>query len=480
VNLVRFSAIVLFGPTLGMASLLLGACAHRRVADTTTNPSGDPCLVVVDSSVRRDTVSVALIDSVSLMSAPIPRNPSERILFRQLFETLVRLDCSGRIRPALARRWSRDAGGTMWTFELDSAAAGSRLTADRVRSFWDQRRNGGIWPWPRILAVDSIGPLTLRVRLDTAYADLPAAFALPELAVTGMPATSRSFPSGAFREFFSARPNTGPLIGLMQLVPSHSMSSVPILRFQMMRNGIDVRDVFDLPSVGLLRPADLATTRDPLAVSYARANPDFRTIPLPWDRTYVLIAPVSLSSEDASSPTMSSEFRDSLADEVVRAESRGAAPPFWWDNQLRCPGTRPLRPMSRISQVVYPRDDQTARELAERLVALSGSADAPRWTKALLSPSDGTLRTAGLRSSDLESSLAGGEARAYVLPLSRILPVSCTSAPQWPSGSTVIPLVDSRATVIARRGVPPFLIDGDGAIRFLPGSPSDSTLRETP
>src|SRR5262245_41877612 len=42
--------------------------------------------------------TVALGEPVNPANAPYPSNDSERMLFRQLYETLVRVDCEGRLR----------------------------------------------------------------------------------------------------------------------------------------------------------------------------------------------------------------------------------------------------------------------------------------------------------------------------------------------------------------------------------------------
>src|SRR5262245_5728638 len=45
--------------------------------------------------------SVALADRIDPANAPYPTNESERLLFRQLYETLVRVDCDGHVAPGL-------------------------------------------------------------------------------------------------------------------------------------------------------------------------------------------------------------------------------------------------------------------------------------------------------------------------------------------------------------------------------------------
>src|SRR5262245_19057139 len=49
--------------------------------------------------------TVGLSDRIDSSNARNPSNASERLLFRQLYETLVRIDCQGRVRPGLAASW---------------------------------------------------------------------------------------------------------------------------------------------------------------------------------------------------------------------------------------------------------------------------------------------------------------------------------------------------------------------------------------
>lgn len=221
--------------------------------------------------------------------------------------------------------------------------------------------------------------------------------------------------------------------------------SSPILRIQLHGQEVDERDLLDLPRGGPLRTVDLLMTRDPDAIDYGRNKAGFRAVALPWDRTYVVVAPASrpeLGSGDENG------LRTSLSRDVVRAESRPAQPPFWWES-APCPGTMPRRPMGRLAQVAYREGDATARELAERLVALQTGP-----FRAVAYPTDAFI-----------ASLAGGDAAMYILPLSGA-GGECSGQPQWPSASSVVPLVETRAHALVRAGVPSFSIEWDGVMRF--------------
>ena len=67
------------------------------------------------------------------------------MLFRQLYETLVRVDCHGRVRPGLAASWRLDANGRTWIVTLRENARfsdGAPVTAADVRASWTRDGSG--------------------------------------------------------------------------------------------------------------------------------------------------------------------------------------------------------------------------------------------------------------------------------------------------------------------------------------------------
>jgi hypothetical protein len=380
--------------------LLVAAC--RPAATGVVSPGDGPCLVPGPSAPSFDTIAVAFSQL---------ENTGDRLSLRLTGATLIRVDCEGVVRAGLAHRWSRDAGGTRWTFELDSSSASPPASA--LIEEWESRRNGGIWPWGRILEARAVGHSRLEIHLDTTFTQVPAEFALPALAFTALPRVS------------------GPAVRLL----IHSPEA-------------DERDLLDSPG-GTGRPtAHLLITRSPAVISYASSRPEFTRVSLPWDRTYVLVAPVRLPD---LGPAGETGLRESLSRDVVRSEARPAAGPFWWEN-VPCSGTSPLLPMGRQPQVVYLRGDQIGQEIAERLVAIQRTP----------------LRAVATSTQDFAASLAGGESVLYVLPLSRTAPAGCAGQPVWPSASSFIPLVDSRAQAILRPGVPSLTVESDGTVRLAP------------
>jgi hypothetical protein len=323
-----------------------------------------------------------------------------------MLETLVRVDCMGTVHPALAESWQRDADGRGWTFTLRK---GARFMLPDARAW----------------GIDSVAyPDDGHVRafLRNTRDTLPRLFAEPGLA------------------FLSGLASEG---GHTSRFAVPGTDGRPTMDFQLVGNG-DPRDAID-------RGIDLAVTRDPAIVEYVAGRPELETYPLPWSRTYVLLQPSGAPRLTIAGDSV----RRSLARDAVRAEARPAEPPFWWDSLIACPAVpdgegQPLT----ASRIVYPRDDEVARGLAERLVALAGTGS--------------SVRAAALDPPELAAALRDQTERAFVIAVPRESLAPCHDASAWPPGISIQPLIDTRARAIVRRGSPPLTVDWDGTLRALP------------
>jgi hypothetical protein len=208
----------------------------------------------------------------------------------------------------------------------------------------------------------------------------------------------------------------------------------------------DPRDALDRNEV------DLLVSRDPRVEEYARRLPGIRVFPLPWDLTYVLVAP------SPGDPPAGGD-RSALVRDAVSADARGAEPPFWWTAPGACVATRPSR--EPAAAIRFPSHDPIARGLAERFVALLSLGTAPPWLAQVVGP----VGRSGVRALPASGSTPSA---GLVVPYPRAAPSICDST-RW-SGSAV-PLIDSRAFVVVRSNVPPFEILADGSIHFLPAAP---------
>mgnify|MGYP003290242036 CR=1 FL=1 len=215
-----------------------------------------------------------------------------------------------------------------------------------------------------------------------------------------------------------------------------------VIEYRTLTSG-DLRDALDAG-------VDLLVTRSPAVLEYAAAQPEFTTYPLPWSR-------LSLFVETAGAlpfPSLQADsVRASLARDAVHAEARLYSPEQRWNPAACAPASSPSATIS--PRVVYPENDAVARAIAERVVALSGN--------------DPLLSAVGLTDSVFRVALGRGTERGYVLRFSRSS-VSCSDLPPLPGGSTVLPLIETRARAIVRRGSPELAVEWDGTIRILAGA----------
>jgi hypothetical protein len=399
----------------------------------------DACALSTDSAPMPDTLRIAFAGGVDPAHVPLPETDAERMVFRQLYETLVRLDCAGVPQPALAASWASEESGRRWTFTLRPDARfwdGVPVTARDVIASWTAG-DTALLPGASFEAPDDH---TLIVRLATESGGLPPQLADPALSVTRL-APDQGWPigSGAYRADTSAgRVLLSPVLGLGR--------PVVVLR---PLGAADARDWLD-------RGVDLLVADDAAALSYAASRPDLHLRPLPWDRTYVLLA-------RGSTPVVTPAWREGLARDAVHVDARPAEAPVWWTAFPACvgppPGGAAPAPISRPF-IVYPRDDATARDLAGRLVALESEGGGP------------TVRVGGLTPGELAAALASGQSAQFVIPVTRDMSGPCRTvrrlvaqAPWLSLATQIVPLVETRRQVVWRRGAAAFTVDWDATLR---------------
>lgn len=404
-------------------------------------PIASECALISEPGLSIATV--ALGETVSAANAPRPSNESERLVFRQLYETLVRVDCQGRVVPGLASSWRRSIDGRTWIVTIRPDARfsdGTPVTSATVVGLWSRDGVGGdLQPHvdrlvQSIIAVDGE---TLAIQLRSERPDAPFALAHTNLAIvkpiggTSWPLGTRSAQASSDRAAITITTARGASV-----------------RFLAARG--DQRDLLD-------QSVDLLLTRDRAALDYAATLPHFQSIPLAWLRTEVLLSPSSAQS----SPALSDAARQTLATDAVRGEARGAAGSFWWQGLVDCEIAPPRahaagwRPSNRV---VYDTADGAARDLAERLVGLA------RYQRAT-----------GLAGEALALARRGGGDAAYVMsfdshpfdPCSE-LQVVVEGAP-WLDPETIVPLVDTRLRAIVRRGYSGVVSDWDGGLLIAGG-----------
>jgi hypothetical protein len=379
--------------------------------------------VLPDSAGHSDTLTVVLGDPVDITQAPHPTNDSERLVFREIFETLIYIDCQGDIRPGLAETWGPEGSRDSWIFRLrDDQQPGMSNAAANVVDSWRAR--------PEVLGAGGIQSAAaledgrLRITLRIPSDSVPRILADPALGVPH----SRGSTLGRADRFLIARPGSAEAPAEFRVEP-----------------GVDPRDALD-------SGADLLVTRDPGVVDYASGRNELAAVPLPWSRTYVLVWSKEELDEltvDLNAPVV----RSSLARDAVRASARAAEPPYWWTEQAGCRDGSTVSPETTAPRILYSKHDDVARRLAERIVALAHTGT--------------SLRAVGLEHAAFAEAVATGADRAYVVALPRHTLVPCRDGFRWPAGARLLPLIDTRAHAIIRKGTRPLTVDWDGTLRIV-------------
>jgi hypothetical protein len=170
-------------------------------------------------------------------------------------------------------------------------------------------------------------------------------------------------------------------------------------------------------------------TEDVGLATYAAARSDLDVAPLPWDRTYLLL------SRDTTFT-----LGGRVEPDAVRADARMAEPAVCDTSG----GDAAIRGSAlRAGQVVYDAGDRTAREIAERVVALM----------------DGDASARGMTAAELDVALRAGEAVAYIISLARNGRCDALAALSqqagWLRPRAAHPLLDTRVHAIMPRSTRP-------------------------
>ena len=416
--------------------------------------------------------TVGLTDRIAPSNAPRPTNRSERLLFSLLYETLVRVDCMGRLHPGLATSWRleprfvspSDSNLRRWIVTLRENARfadGTPVTAAVVHASWLQ--NGVRGQSRRYVSrlvnwVDEVDDRTLAIQLDSDRFDAPAALAHPELAVA-KPIADSPWPLGTRSNSLEA---TGVVRGSVLSELMVRRDTLPPLRF-LIAPGDDPRDLLD-------RGVDLLVTRDPATLDYATTLPHLQRVPLPWQRTYIYVT----ARRTSLSPSLSEEARQALAADAVRGEARGAQGPFWFETAQCQPVPRGgMAPHVPTPRIVYDATDPVARDLAERFVALAGASGpaATAFLEAVLPdrPSRAFERATGLTGEALTKARSQGTDAGYIAFVDSRPFDPCKEKYSLLGGPfawalTILPLVDTRLQAVVRRGRSGLTTDFDGSV----------------
>jgi hypothetical protein len=415
--------------------------------------------------------TLALVDQIDASNAPRPVNDGERLLFRQLYETLLRVDCAGQVRPALAASWRFDAEAGLWIVTLRDGAQfadGTPVTAADVLAGW----SAGAGPELRpdisrlVRAAAAMDDRSLAITLRRPGVAVPLSLAHPDLAIA-KPVAGLTWPLGtrAARVAADAEPS------LVKGAPVITVTRESLSPLRVITAAGDQRDLLD-------RGVDLLLTRDPATLDYARTLPQFQLVPLAWQSTHVLLTP----GRKPSTPVLSEQARQVLAADAVRGDARGAQGPFWWEDAGACE-IAPSGPHSQAvpaPRIVFDAGDSVARDLSERFVGLvrHSGPGAAMFLDALLPdrPRRTYQRAAGLTGDGLTRARRLGVDAGYVVRLDSRPLDPCREAQAlvdlapWLDAGTVVPLVDTRLHAIIRRGRAGASTEWDGGMVLASGN----------
>ncbi len=373
------------------------------------------------------SIVFALTDEVAPGHAPIPHNPAERLVFAQLYETLVNVDCEGRLKPGLASAWSCTEDSTQWVFTLRRGARfwdGTPVASEHVLRAWSANqacpRTGDqtpLWNWfnTRSKNISQVDDLRIAIQLPEPQARFPWLLAHPATAIS-LPREGWLWPvgSGPLR----LRASTPAPLPDLDCRPNSHHPNQPVckdLTFRVLP-GSDPRDLVSTD-------IDLVLTDNLEAVRFFREMPGFAPVPLPWNRLFLLVCP---PDRNPAGP----EFWANLVQKIDARNDLTLVSARPWDHLVfpsggawGCPQlTGPVsldssgrrewnlgKPPLDEKTIAFPRGNAAARELAQRLVALG--------------PDD--LRVVGVHPESLNFILNWQMAAAVVLPSDQQFPTGC-------------------------------------------------------
>jgi len=475
--------------------LAIAGCAGHKAAGPGPAPLPG-CVVLAGAEQQPDTVRIALGSRIEPRNAPIPRSDSERILFGHLYETLFTIDCEGKVHPGIAVEWYPGDGGKRWTFRLRSEVRfwnGTAVTSQSILRCW---QHAEVEPFIWEAGVDSVktaGENIIHVYFENAREDLPRELSTYPFVIAKI-SPRYGWPLGTTPCSINIEPMHSSLLYRRPFTVSPvSGSGGPVLVFLEpgRSTSFDSRDMLE-------GSADVMITRDPDVIDYASSRQHLETVPLPWQRTYVLLSTTRVLEIRLgdSPPGLDREFRDNLARDAVPGLARGHETTNWWKKIGWCAAMAEGAGLEESSapyahlpntdaarRIVFDEDDPVARGIAERIVGLTAagpgsSSGETSLAAAVPGLAEGPvgLSSMGLTREELEISLEEGDDFAYIIWLPLHPSDPCTGILQlinranWLSqlgerfAAAMLPLVDTRNYAIVHKGTAGLSIDWYGNI----------------
>lgn len=457
--------------TIVLLSAGLGACAGRAGHPAgRPDAAGDPCELAPAPETPAPNLTIVVTAPIDAGRLWLDPNPAERFVLAHAYETLVRVDCTGAVRPGLATEWRQEPTRGRWVFTLREETRfwnGERVTAAGVLAAWREtaQRTGSRAASPLLDGASALDDRTLAVPVpgdDLRLLADPAFLVRRE-----RPGSPWPEGTGPYRLIDDGPDESATGSGLLRPLRLERMSNAVATRLTI--HSVSPAAARDLVDVGV----DLLLSDAADLIAYAESQPGLDPAAFAWSRRYVLVttAPAVAGDSSASMPDEARRAeRDALARDVVRANARGSVPPWWWEGSASCVRDGPGAPSARRAPgalgIAYDRTDPTARALAERLAAVAamgdrgGAGGADRLVPATVLAAGSRVTAVGLAPAELANALRDGVTLAYVIAVPVRVRSPCLAwdrlvrrAP-WldqtgAAGSAgIVPLVETRWTLL--------------------------------
>ncbi|MGQ0722861.1 MAG: hypothetical protein ACT4PE_15025 [Candidatus Eiseniibacteriota bacterium] len=379
----------------------------------------------------------ALSEPVDPARAPLPRNPSEAVVYRLAYETLTDVDCLGRVVPGLAETWEVSADSLSWTFRLREGAP----DAAAVRACWRETsalaRKDRSLSWPGVLRrfpVEVMDFRRLEIRTTLPEPDLPALLSLPEFAVVLREddAGPHEWPAGT-RGRISDPAAPAPARRIVWEPTDESGGAA--VTFDV-RPGADPRDL-----IASGADAFLAGEHG----SFLAGLGEWVVSPLPPSREYWLVSRPGSPGDSLVTALAPTDWTTAVRTPAVPLDALALGPPPE-------PGEAPRGPV----EVLYSSEDADAAALAARAVAASGSAAAV---------------ARGVARDEYRRTLAGDADAAFLVavspsPASSLRHMQLGTVLGMLDGGRAVPLLATRSSAATRAGLGDIQCGMDGVVRL--------------
>ncbi len=444
-----------------VSGVIVTAACHRPPAagPVATAPQSaiDSC-AIGPAGVSPGTLRIAITEPIVAGHPSAATTRAAGLIARHLYEPLVRLTCDGRIVPSLAESWVTTDSGRSWTFTLRPNLRfweGSGVPPAEVIGSWSGYQTAdALVPWAGIQRARVVDDRRLAVYMTGGAPEFPRVLADTRLSLavrtkvspwplgTGPYRPTSEGDSSVTVEAWDSGLRRAP--GAPSTIEFHTVSSR------------SARDMVD-------ENIDLLVSDDSSLLAYSVAR-NYTSTALAWDRAYVLFVPTT-PVMDAPMDGPRAGFLEAIARDAVGAEARVVESVTGWQTEA-CPSgsSAGVDPINQARRVVYSSEDETAREVAHRLVTYAGSAgQGGEWLMSafrILTGSRSFPFAVGLEPAAWRKALARGNETAFVIGLPRRGHALC-SLPSRTEGAWY-PLIETRAHLAVRPGVGGLYADWDG------------------